>query len=227
MNTVFLLADVSALENGDLYEALFRQLPAARQEKVLRYRFPKDRFLSVGAGTLLREALRRAGLEETPEISVGIHGKPFFAGQPELHFNLSHSGTVAACVLSPYEAGCDVEQRRGEARQAAERFLNPDERLWLDTARDDEERERMFFRLWTMKESFMKVTGRGFSLELKDFSVIPGPDGALLRQDADPRSFVFKEYGTVPGYALSLCLAAAAAEDLPLEPERLEPAALR
>ena len=222
MNTMLLLADVSVLEDEDLFGTLLRRLPSARREKALRYRFAKDRNLSVGVGILLEEALRRAGVKESPGLAEGPGGKPYYVNQKGICFNLSHSGTMALCALGPWEAGCDIEERRTKARLAAERFLNPDERVWLDGARDEEERERMFFRLWTLKESFMKVTGRGFSLRLEDFSVVPQEDGIVLRQDVDGRAYAFREYDAVPGYALSLCLAEAPEEAWPEEPERVD-----
>ncbi|MBO6268186.1 MAG: 4-phosphopantetheinyl transferase family protein, partial [Clostridium sp.] len=65
----------------------------------------------------------------------------------------------------------------------------------------------LFFRFWTLKESFMKATGLGFRLPLDAFSIIPGPEGVTLRQQVDSRQYYFREYDLQDGYRYALCSA--------------------
>ena len=60
--------------------------------------------LWLGAGDaygLLAELVKTEyGLSPLPETAREESGKPFFPGFRALHFNLSHSGTLALCALS-------------------------------------------------------------------------------------------------------------------------------
>ena len=77
----------------------------------------------------------------------------------------------------------------------------------LQNCRASEERKILFFRFWTLKESFMKATGLGFRLPLDAFSIIPGPEGVTLRQQVDSRQYYFREYDLQDGYRYALCSA--------------------
>ena len=43
------------------------------------------------------------------ELEKGEHGKPYFRHFPQIHFNISHSQGIAACAISDYEVGIDVD----------------------------------------------------------------------------------------------------------------------
>ena len=92
--------DVSALSSAERFEQALASLPwEERREKILRYRFEKDRRLSLGAGLLAAYALREAGAEDLA-LQTGEYGKPELLFYPNIRFNLSHSGTLAVCAVS-------------------------------------------------------------------------------------------------------------------------------
>jgi 4'-phosphopantetheinyl transferase len=98
------------------------------------------------------------------------HGRPRLVGQPELHFNLSHSEPVAAVALAHVPVGVDVEvlrPRRALDRLAA-RLLPPDE-LECYAGRSPEEQLRAFYRCWTAREAVAKARGTGvFAASARD-----------------------------------------------------------
>ena len=101
----------------------------------------------------------------------GTHGKPFLL-EPSLpiQFNLSHSGTRAALVVTlNVRCGIDIEQVRSEIsdQDIAERFFCARENEWLQSLPEDQ-RIRGFFRLWSVKESILKADGKGLSIPLSD-----------------------------------------------------------
>lgn len=63
------------------------------------------------------------------------------------------------------------------------------------------------FRLWTMKESFIKANGRGMSLPLKDFSVyVEEASGrARVRHSFDGKYYSLREYQEIEGYCTAVC----------------------
>lgn len=72
---------------------------------------------------------------------------------------------------------------------------------------EDEEITQRMFRIWTMKESFLKVTGRGMTLPLNAFSVIVEDERGIVRVEHsfDDAVYPMKEYGEIPGYRAAVC----------------------
>ena len=96
-------------------------------------------------------------------------GKPYFA-DGGLHFSISHTNLHAFCCVSDRNIGIDAEEigRRVDLR-LADKFLSPHEKTLFDAAVDKQD---CLLRLWVLKESYAKLTGRGVGNYLKstDFS---------------------------------------------------------
>ena len=122
-------------------------------------------------------------------------GKPFFLHAPDLHFSISHSGGIWTCAFGDTPLGLDLQQIKPIRETGiARRFFHPNEIAYL------EEHPDAFFPLWTAKESYVKLTGRGVAAEFPRVSVIrgggfapPPPARALVHIPFDK------------GYALCLC----------------------
>ena len=88
-------------------------------------------------------------------------GKPFFANLP-LYFSLSHSGNMILCACSERELGADVQIETGQNwRSLTKRFFSEEERAYLGSLTDEAEAVSAFYRLWTRKEAYGKLTGEG------------------------------------------------------------------
>ena len=200
-------------ENG-LYNAAFGAVSAERKDKVLRYRFLKDRVLSLGAEILLKEALKEQDVEIT-EINYGYktNGKPFLKGIEGFDFNISHSEDFVMVAVSENETGCDIEKITGIDLEIAKKFFFREEYENIAALPASEERNGLFFRYWTLKESFMKATGLGVRLPLDSFQILIGNDGKTgVRQSVDARNYNFTEIDAVPGYKCALCTTGNATE---------------
>ena len=201
--TLLYAACVEPLSDPGLYEKVYRLTTPRRREKTDRFRFEKDRRLSLGAEALLRYALGENGIEPLPgHFEYSKEGKPFFPGKP-VCFNLSHSGEYVLCAVSGKDVGCDIEQCRPIDLKVAQRF-SPEEYEDIAAQADEHARTELFYRYWVMKESFMKCTGRGFSLPLDSFRVIPGENARVIQRVSD-QVFFFREYDAIPGYRCALC----------------------
>lgn len=192
--TFLLLADVSPLEDSALYDALYEGASLERRSVADSFRFRKDRNLSIGAAALLDIGLSIFGLREK-DMTYGrnAYGKPYFLNAPEIRFNISHSGSMVAVAFSGREVGCDIEDVVDADIALAGRFFSRDEYEELLAEKDSDRRNRAFFRLWTMKESYMKAKGMGLSLPPESFSVNKIKDFSFLSPDI------------VEGYGCALC----------------------
>ena len=155
------------------------------------------------AHALLRECLKRCGIAYTPNtlIARGGYGKPSLAEYPEVCFNLSHAKGIAACIVSDRECGIDCEQVREFRPNVLKRAFSENERLLVENASPDS-RGLMFFRLWTLKEAFVKALGIGISypLDTAEFSF----DGGRILTDI--RGYSFRQYIIDNGgFVVSVC----------------------
>ena len=130
-----------------------------------------------------RGCLRLLAAAYTAEDAAGIRfqygrqGKPELAanGSHELQFNVSHSGDVALLAFSMgRRLGVDVEFMRVEmdfASLAEISFSNAERAAVL--ARSGQRRADLFFEYWSCKEACIKADGRGLSVPVTQFSVVP------------------------------------------------------
>lgn len=177
------------------YKACYSSLSACRREKTDSYRFPADRKLSVGAGILLDRGLREYGLKESEvEFAYGENGKPYLPDYPQIYFNLAHSGTMALAAFADTEVGCDIEEIRTASLKLAKRFFCLSEYAYIDSFAGREQ-DYAFYRIWTLKESFLKVTGMGMRLPLDAFEFAFTKDGTVtIRQEYNKEKYKFLEY---------------------------------
>lgn len=137
-------------------------LPQWRREAVDCYRHELSRRGAVMVYELLRRGLNALyGLEFVPAISTGEYGKPYLVDYPHIKFSLSHSGTVAGCVIDSVEVGLDVQMVRPYKESLGMHVLNRDE---LERVLEAPDRDVAFAIEWTRKESYGKLTGRGIGL---------------------------------------------------------------
>ena len=192
------LADISLLPDPLERSEICKPLPRARQEKIKRLRNPEHRRQSLGVGLLLQKVMRRYGISEE-QLRIGASGKPECEG---LEFNLSHSGRLVACVVGEKPVGCDVERLREAPKKLASRFFTKKEKEYL-SACSVKDYDGEFYRLWTMKESYMKFTGEGMRLPLNAFEIVL-PDGASVLRGGQLQACSLKEFA-VPGYRVTVC----------------------
>ena len=102
------LTDV--LMQPDVFSMALDGVSEHRRQKVLAYRFEKDRRTSLLAALLLDELLRERGLRERDMSYLeGEQGKPRFCHHEDLHFSLAHSRNAAIAALSCAPVGIDIE----------------------------------------------------------------------------------------------------------------------
>lgn len=153
------------------------------RKRAARFVFPRHRVQFIAAHALLRAALGRLCARPPAALRfvADAHGKPsaWLENAPAaLSFNLSHTeGMVglAAAGGAGWAVGFDLEPLARRVDLAvADRFFSPDEVAWLGGLAEGARAEG-FLRLWTLKEAFIKATGKGLTEDLAAFSFDPLP----------------------------------------------------
>lgn len=205
-----------------------------RVEKSMRFRFESDRKRTLLAHALLNHAV----CVHYPDIKLPVntvadkYGKPHVYTREgrEIYFSLSHSGDHAICAVDENPVGADIEEIKVEKYGIADRFFASEERKYVY---DDES----FYRIWTLKESFIKAVGLGLRMPMDAFSVcdlneydgtcrfkpckalgFDGIEDAAVRSLIEPSDGYFMISGMtltdIPGYSLSYSLCNVLPENL-------------
>lgn len=187
-------------------------LRLADSNRIKRYKFDSDRGLSfLGMAILYCFADKYTGFEDEVtfletydfitadnlsskyEIEVSSDGKPFFKGN-EVYFNISHSDDMCMVALSDREIGFDVQHLRKLKCDVAGRFFHKLDNEYLSGLSGDRNSE--VAKMWSIKESFVKLDGRGIGYGMGNFYVdykencVRNNEGEKL---AEFKAFVFEK----------------------------------
>lgn len=168
-------------------------LSEERKEAAARRRQERERRLCLGAEALLNLSLERVGAEiSLPAVyERNQFGKSYLVPDCGIYVNWSHSGEYVLCALSDGEVGADIQLAAKYPKETlVRRVLQPEERRYYESVKPGE-RQRLFYRYWTVKESFLKALGSGFSQDLKSFWVDmeKGEENPLIVQNIDGRAW--------------------------------------
>ncbi len=180
----------------------------------------------IAARGMLRILLGRYQDRKPEAVFLGrdAKGKPCVFSRDQntssIHFNLSHSGEMGLFGFSGDRAiGVDIEQIRAiDNRNAiARRFFAEPEFAALCRA-GIPIKPALFFRLWTMKEAWVKASGQGL-LGLRQVNPIslPGDCRAHNREDwqcvtdQSGYSWMLRPCGITAGYAAAVAVSCIAA----------------
>lgn len=151
----------------DLYELSSKE----RVTSSKRYKTEHDKKKHLLGDVLLREALEDAGEYRDSVIKTDKFGKPY-VDIKDFYFNISHSKDVIVIGYSRIaDVGIDIEYIKERDLSFAERLLHPKEVEYLKNSKD---KLKDFYRVWTLKESYVKALGKGLLIDLKSFYSIPG-----------------------------------------------------
>jgi 4'-phosphopantetheinyl transferase len=152
-------------------------LDAPERARAARFALPRSRIGFIAAHALTRAALAAAtgAPAATFGFAAGAHGKPeaLLGGRPAgVAFNLAHTQGLVGVALAAVPGlplGFDLEPlARRAPLEVARRYFTASEVAGLDGLPAPARAER-FFRLWTLKEAFIKATGKGLTQDLSSF----------------------------------------------------------
>jgi 4'-phosphopantetheinyl transferase len=187
---VSLYANWKVLEQKEVFRHFFSKLSGERREKIGGIKHCSSACQSLGGWTLVDQGLQMlCGFGEArAKIIYGPKGKPDL-DDGGWHFNISHSGDYVMAAFAPMPVGCDIQKKEERRANVAKRFFAQTEQQRLAEGAD-------FFEIWTKKESFIKLSGKGMSMDLTAFDIFN------IQQTMEDCRFASK---SLPGYELAVC----------------------
>lgn len=187
---------VYSMSIGPFYkEAQFKkaleEVSPTRRERVLGCKAEGEQYRLLAAGVLLERVLKQQGYE--PEsLRTEEGGKPYLEGVENFYFNLSHSGDYVVCAVGEKPVGVDIQEYRKGTERIPERFFLQEETEDIERI-DGTERQERFFRYWTAKEAYGKLTGKGLAQGFDSFKVNL-ESGRIVDLEKPEQKIYLKEY---------------------------------
>lgn len=154
-----------------IYSYLLNKIRINKRRKIERFKFREDALRSLFGEALLRYALEKYfDLEYEKEIiAENEFGKPYLINK-QISFNISHSGDWSVLVCFENDSGIDIEKIEEPPYEIMTKTFTQKEIEQIENI-DQQVKGRQFYKMWTLKESYIKMIGQGLSLALDSFSI--------------------------------------------------------
>ena len=192
------LFDITSINEKD-FDRLLLGVKQYRKEKIEKLSLKQSKYLSLAVELLIKKACDDFGIDYlNEEFFINEFGKPSFK-RSKYFFNTSHSGKYALCVISDIEVGCDIEEIKEYKEKIAKRVFTDKENKYIEISNDKND---MFYRIWTLKESYMKCIGKGFNLAMSSFE-LDSKDNDIIVKGKENYQFLEQKFDN---YRISFCL---------------------
>lgn len=152
------------------YSQLLPIISQERQERIARMAVNGDKIRSLFAELLIRyEVSEQLGIDfNLLEFGKNEFGKPFVIGADGYDFSVSHSVRAVAFAGVSSRVGVDIERIRRRKCGFSERFFAENEIKFIE---ESETPDEAFFEIWTKKEAYSKMLGKGLAAGFNSFDV--------------------------------------------------------
>lgn len=163
--------DIISTSYSDLLADFGRIISAERIEKIQALRLEDDKVKSLLAEILLRYSLSKDFFLQKKDVQIisTTYGKPYLNNISDIHFNISHSGSYVACAVSNQVVGLDIE-KIGNSNDKLIQVFHKNEIAYLNKL-PSKSRKEAFYKLWSLKESYIKYLGLGLAFPLNSFYI--------------------------------------------------------
>jgi len=166
-----------------VYSSLQDKIRKEKQKKIERFKFREDKLRCLFGEILLKYSLEKYfNIEYANEIiSEDEFGKPYLS-RNQISFNISHSGNWVAVVCYINDAGIDVERIEKPPYDIMHSTFTQNEIKQIENY-SPQAKAGMFYKIWTLKESYIKMLGKGLSMPLDSFSIDAGDENTIGVKD--------------------------------------------
>ena len=187
----------------------FELLPQNEKMRLSKLSSSKQRRLLVSLALLYSQLAEKT--EQLPEelnIQYNVNGKPYLGNFSEHTFNLSHSKDFTALAITQQDpVGLDIENVdfcRTRLSDIAKRFFTLKENKILSALGGDEH-SLMFYRLWTLKEAWVKANGGSLIPNLKKIEFLVVENKLLVGNQTELQDGQFLVCRPSKNLMLSFC----------------------
>ncbi len=193
-------------------------LSTHEQGRTGEYKLVADRERYIQAHLFLREVLSKYINVAPADIvfNYTTYGQPILVQMVRdepVHFNISYCGTWVMVGVASNPIGVDVERIRDiedeDMDRLSQTLFSAAERRYLQLIDNLPEKREYFFKVWTLKEAFIKGIGTGVSYGLQRFTALPGMGSAAPVLLCNEKGWILKQLSMVDGYtaAIAICIA--------------------
>lgn len=187
-------------------DKLLESVSPDKKERLRRFYRKEDMLRGLFADLLSRDMIRQKTGLNNEEISFATneYGKPFLKDSEDIQFNLSHSGEWVVGAIDKKQVGVDVERVQEIDLDISRNYFSPDEHEDLMSKPDKYD---YFFTLWSLKESYIKILGKGLSHPLNAFSIkFIDPEHIIIKVgDKQIGDVFFRQYEVDKNYKTAVC----------------------
>lgn len=205
MIKVYCLNIKEDLENNKL-EELTKYLSNEKYERIKKFYKLEDYKRTLFADILARYIISKTIKKEFTEIifDYNKYGKPFLRGEPNVHYNMSHSGDWVVAVIHSFPIGIDIEEIIPIDLRIGKRFFTDKEYEYI-TNKNPMNRLEYFYEIWTLKESYIKTVGRGLSIPLNSFNICINDNTISIETENEFKNYNFRQYNIDCNYKMAIC----------------------
>jgi 4'-phosphopantetheinyl transferase len=176
--------------------------------RAARYHFEKDRRVYESGHVFIRKVLSHYTQIEPADLQLSpiVNQKPRLGNSPfPIHFNITHSANkIIVAIGFNSDVGIDVEKviPDFDMHGFSEANYHPNEQSKFRSLKNDQESD-YFYKIWTRKEAWLKLTGEGVNDKLKtlDFSETSNEFKVNIKDHPDLYMYSWKE---TPEYMVTL-----------------------
>jgi len=158
--------------NNNLFSVLLQYVSDEKAKKIQRFKNIKDKSRSLVGDLLLRYIIMSKVDIANREIifTFNDYGKPILNNYSHIHFNLSHAGNWVVVAFDSNKVGIDIEYKRPINLSSFKSIFSEQEYEQLKNLNIDQQMHS-FYKLWTIKESYVKMIGEGLSMPLNNIEI--------------------------------------------------------
>ena len=195
---LILISDISKLDSKIIDYVFLNKIPSYR----LKSKNKSDIKKSINSLKLLKIGLNEFGIDLFREDLVyNEFGKPSLK-RKDIFYNISHSGKYVTCAISNKIVGIDI-QKHIEKFEEIISFFSISEKEYLASIPFQKLLIKEFFKIWTVKESYVKFLGRGLYKELDSFSLFLDKK-KIIDEGRIVKDILYKNFSISEEYTMSV-----------------------
>lgn len=167
---IIYLLSVPNIDDFEVYTEYLRFVSNERNSKIDAYRFNKNKTVSLFAELLIRYIIGNDLKISNEDIifNYNEYGKPILKGFSRYNFSISHTDNTIVFISNGLPIGIDIEKINNGNLSLSKRFFAYNEYEYLKKSLNF---DIDFFKVWTMKESYIKMLGTGLYTSLSSFDI--------------------------------------------------------